>query len=273
MKMEAGGTKCGVLAAALAVLLPVAAAAGDQTVVEREGDAIVYRGAITQQGNALVEALLADEGIEWLRITSVGGEVNLGMDLGDLVRGHGLNVEVVDYCASSCANYVFPAGRRKLLPADSVVVWHGSAIQSGIGALANIDFAPMEAHLGRTLSDEEKLAAAEEMGLTAYFDGLTRRQAEFYAAIGVDERVTVFGQEIDNLPRLLGAVDDDLDPAALGKGHRRLHLLRGHPPDRPPALARRHRAAQGRAPRPGRRPHRGRPHRPGRCRARHGGQE
>ena len=197
MKMEAGGTKCGVLAAALAVLLPVAAAAGDQTVVEREGDAIVYRGAITQQGNALVEALLADEGIEWLRITSVGGEVNLGMDLGDLVRGRGLNVEVVDYCASSCANYVFPAGRRKLLPADSVVVWHGSAIQSGIGALANIDFAPMEAHLGRTLSDEEKAAAAEEMGLTAYFDGLTRRQAEFYAAIGVDERVTVFGQDLD----------------------------------------------------------------------------
>ena len=198
MKMEAGGTKRGVLAAALAALLPVAAAADDQTVVARDGDAIVYSGAITQQGNARVEALLAaGEGIEWLRITSVGGEVNLGMDLGDLVRGHGLDVEVVDYCASSCANYVFPAGRRKLLPPDSVVVWHGSAIQSGIGALANIDFAPMEAHLGRTLSDEEKAAAAEEMGLTAYFDGLTRRQAEFYAAIGVDERVTVFGQALD----------------------------------------------------------------------------
>lgn len=198
MKMEMGGTKCGLLAVALAVLFPVAATAKDQTVVERDGNAIVYRGEITQQANALVEALLAaGEGIEWLRINSVGGEVNLGMDLGDLVRGHGLDVKVVDYCASSCANYVFPAGRRKLLPADSVVVWHGSAIQAGIGALANIDFAPMEAHLGRTLSDEEKVAAAEEMGLTAYFDGLTRRQAEFYAAIGVDERVTVFGQDLD----------------------------------------------------------------------------
>jgi hypothetical protein len=198
MKMGMDGTKPGLLAAALAALLPLAAAAEDQTVVERDGDAIVYRGEITQQGNARVEALLAaGERIEWLRITSVGGEVNLGMDLGDLVRGHGLNVEVVDYCASSCANYVFPAGRRKLLRAASVVVWHGSAIQTGIGALSNIDFAPMEAHLGRTLSDEEKVAAAEEMGLTAYFDRLTRRQAEFYAAIGVDERVTVFGQALD----------------------------------------------------------------------------
>jgi len=183
--------------AALVLLLSGAARAEEATSVHREGDAIVYRGAIAAEANARVAALLAEgDGVEWLQITSVGGEVNLGMDLGELVRAHGLNVRVDDYCASSCANYVFPAGRRKLLPRDSVVVWHGSAIQAGMGDLSTIDFSPMEAHLGRALSDSEKAAAAEEMGLSAYFDGLARRQAAFYADLGVDERVTVFGQDL-----------------------------------------------------------------------------
>jgi hypothetical protein len=183
--------------AALALLFAGAAGADEGTSVHRDGDAIVYRGGIVAEANAQAARLLAeDEGIAWLHITSVGGEVDRGMDLGELVRDHGLNVKVVDYCASSCANYVFPAGQRKLLPADSVVVWHGSAIQAGLGDLSAIDFSAMEAHLGRSLSDSEKAAAAQEMGLTAYFEAIARRQADFYAALGIDERVTVFGQDI-----------------------------------------------------------------------------
>jgi len=187
-----------VLACLLAACCAHAASADEGTRVHREDDAIVYRGEILPEANAQVRELLAGAiGIEWLRITSVGGDVRLGMDLGELVREHGLNVKVVDYCASSCANYVFPAGRRKLLPADSAVVWHGSAIQAGLGDLSTIDFSAVEKQRGHALSDDEKAEVAEQMGLTAYFDGVKRRQEAFYAAIGVDPRVTVFGQDLD----------------------------------------------------------------------------
>src|SRR5690606_24746850 len=65
-----------------------------------------------------------------------------------------------------------------------------------LGDLSSIDFSALEAHRGRPLSDQEKAEAAEQMGLSAYFDGLRQRQAAFYAAIDVDPRLTVFGQDI-----------------------------------------------------------------------------
>lgn len=181
----------------LALLLCLAAApawAGDATVVERAGDAIVYRGHLDAQANARVAELLQDGGVRWLRITSGGGEVNLGMDLGELVRAHRLDVEVADYCASSCANYVFPAGVRKRLPAGSLVVWHGSAIQQGVDDPASLDFADAERQLGRALTGAERAAAFES--LRAYGQAARQRQAAFFAALGVDPRVTVFGQEV-----------------------------------------------------------------------------
>ena len=45
--------------------------------------------------------------IKWLAIKSVGGEVNLGLDLAEFINKNSLNVEVTEYCLSSCANYVF----------------------------------------------------------------------------------------------------------------------------------------------------------------------
>lgn len=182
----------------LAVLLAVAAAgpasaAGD-TVVRREGDAIVYRGVLDAEANGRVRDLLAAGGIRLLDIGSGGGDIELGMDLGELVRRHALDVRVDGYCASSCANYVFPAGRRKLLPADAVVIWHGSAIQADAGSASMIDFDEVAQVRGRPLDEAEK--AAMIAGFAAYGRAMRARQAAFYAELGVDERITVFGQDI-----------------------------------------------------------------------------
>ncbi|WP_345421066.1 hypothetical protein [Halioxenophilus aromaticivorans] len=46
-----------------------------------------------------------------------------------------LDVEIVNTCASSCANHVFPAGKRKILNSDAVLLWHGSSFQPDIDAL------------------------------------------------------------------------------------------------------------------------------------------
>jgi hypothetical protein len=42
------------------------------------------------------------------------------------VREHGLDIEVPRTCLSSCANYVFPAARHKLLGHPRAVGWHGN---------------------------------------------------------------------------------------------------------------------------------------------------
>lgn len=173
---------------------PALAEAEPATTVEREGEAIVYRGGIDADANARVRELLEEGGVRWLHITSSGGELGLGMDLGELVHGHGLDVRVLDYCASSCANYVFPAGRRKLLGAASAVIWHGSAIQADVGAAEAIDFDAVTELRGSPLTEAGKAAMIERFA--AYGRAMRERQAAFYAALGVDQRVTVFGQDV-----------------------------------------------------------------------------
>ena len=57
-----------------------------------------------------------------LKVTSSGGDITLGMELGEWVFRNGLDVEVVDHCFSSCANYVFTAGKAKYLNPDAVLM-------------------------------------------------------------------------------------------------------------------------------------------------------
>lgn len=139
------------------------------------GTEISYRGVLDEHGVESVRQLLAsDTEIETLAIASPGGELNLGMDLADLVVDHGLDVRVVGWgCASSCANYVFPAGRHKFVDSGAVVVWHGSALQKGLGGWWRV------------------LPA-----MRAYARKVKARQRLFYERIGVDARVTILGQEL-----------------------------------------------------------------------------
>lgn len=60
-----------------------------------------------------------------LAITSPGGEVNAGMDLGEIVFTHQLSVKIEDYCLSSCANYVFTTAPQHQISNWAVIGFHG----------------------------------------------------------------------------------------------------------------------------------------------------
>ena len=65
---------------------------------------LVYRGSLSSEANKRVFELY-DKAIvkpQLLRITSEGGDVNLGMDLGEWIFRNQLDVEIVDHCFSSC---------------------------------------------------------------------------------------------------------------------------------------------------------------------------
>lgn len=64
--------------------------------------------------------------IRVLVIDSEGGEVEAALRLAQLVRDHGWDVAVKNKCLSACANFVFPAGKRKIVLPNSWVGIHAT---------------------------------------------------------------------------------------------------------------------------------------------------
>jgi len=168
------------------------------TKVRLTADRIEYSGIITAEANAGVFELYesAQPRPTALWIESQGGSAGAGMQLGSWVFDNDLDVEVDTYCFSSCANYVFPAGRTKVLASRASLMWHGGVTQP-------ITLAELEAVLGDTLDHMDELeehALLEQRSreeLLQQLDhsrvDLVARETRFFQKIGVDQRITVLG--------------------------------------------------------------------------------
>lgn len=172
------------------------AAAGDAPAVEvrTRGSALLYIGSITPEGVARARALLeASPQVREVVVNSGGGDVVAGMDFGDMVHARGLDVRVSGgLCMSSCANYVFTAGRRKTIEPGSLVIWHGSMLQEGL--FEKFDPSALVHPKGRPLTWWERRLAVR--AVRRDFDRVLRRQNAFYAKLGVDGGITVIGQRM-----------------------------------------------------------------------------
>ena len=148
---------------------------------------------------------------------SGGGSWESALALGILIHRHGWNVEVVDLCASSCANFIFPAGRAKYLHSDAMLLFHGGPHQHDILAQAMaIDQAPAgnstpaEAKYperagmeGRLVIDDmgplrlqvwEFLSVTDKSSAVAVFTQLINVSDQFYEELGVNLLLPHFGQ-------------------------------------------------------------------------------
>lgn len=136
-------------------------------------DSIVYNGDLTVEGIEKAKKLYS-KNINNLILNSLGGEINLGMDLGEWVFDNKLNV-IVEYAAfSSAANYIFPAGQKKFLYKNSFIGWHGGASQTP-----------------QTLYD--KFFA--KFILKDYMIKAQKRELEFFKKINVNYKITTLGQQ------------------------------------------------------------------------------
>ena len=156
--------------------LTLAACLGAKPITVRLEDpaTLVYQGTLSAAANARVFELYeqATPKPRLLKMTSGGGDITLGMELGEWVFRNGLDVEVVDHCFSSCANYVFTAAKAKYLNPDAILMWHGGAYQQSL---------------------EEQIKPFGEQGQTALTSWRTREDA-FFKTIGVDQSITTYGQ-------------------------------------------------------------------------------
>ena len=138
------------------------------------GKTVVFQG--------LIYASVADEfvraveqhGANRVLIASGGGHVAPALHMAQVIHDRGMDVEVFGQCFSSCANYIFPAGKAKSITGLGLVGWHGN--MQHLLYLHRTGKAPL---VGVWLEEVTTLAA---------------REAEFYKTIGVDSFVTWFGK-------------------------------------------------------------------------------
>jgi hypothetical protein len=142
--------------------------------VERINDTILFTGQINPRSAAQFLQLLQQPGARRLVISSPGGNVAAALDMAEAIHAHQLDLDVPSACFSSCANYIFPAARRKTLGAPGVVGWHGD--------MAHVLYLQQA---GLAQWPPEVMREARE---------LARREAAFFRRIGVDGFVCWFGK-------------------------------------------------------------------------------
>ncbi|MDD9812518.1 MAG: hypothetical protein OXU71_12600 [Gammaproteobacteria bacterium] len=169
------------------------------------GGVASYTGEVNAAGFDALSALAESEAVQTLSVDSLGGEVFWGMKIGELVFARGWDVRVRGICFSSCANYLFPAGKRKIIAAGGIVGWHGSARQDAVlAARAGISEAEeflrkiVPAMLAGIADSGQPAPRRAEMlaGVSAEFGRhQTRRRMEeaFFARIGVAADSAVYG--------------------------------------------------------------------------------
>jgi len=63
---------------------------------------------------------------------SEGGDNFSALALGILIHRHKWDVEIVDYCLSACATFIFPAGNTIYLDRQSMLLFHGGPHQENL---------------------------------------------------------------------------------------------------------------------------------------------
>jgi len=158
-------------------------AAGD-----RPDGTVHYQGEISAEHNRQFFASLDGRPLQRLSITSSGGEVAAAIALGEWVFARSLDIEVPDHCLSSCANYVFPAGRRKLIRPGAIVAWHGNYRHLQETGLWRDEVAT---RMRRDGEDEQTATRQVETQV----DRLAGLEHGFFTRIGVDDRVCWIGKQ------------------------------------------------------------------------------
>jgi hypothetical protein len=179
--------------------------------VHVQGDTLYYIGNFSKASSAVFDAVVAGitrGQVTRLIISSGGGDTVEGRHVGRWVRDMGLVVEVDVICFSSCADYVFPAGRARVIRADAFVGWHGNERTFHVQAARD----------GRSLEDllaqyVPKDASPEQR--TAFFRDFVettkmtqKDEADFYAKLGLNDAFAVcaVGDNLEKRPDYAGQI-------------------------------------------------------------------
>lgn len=141
--------------------------------IDYKDDQLVIIGSIdpifVRRIKAAYQLAPRNQPITTFTITSYGGDVEASIDLGEFIFKHRLSVYIPELCLSSCANYLFTAGNKKIITNQTILGWHGGALQKNLRSVPNLT--------------EQQLF------------NLQKKETDFFQLIKVDQRICTLGQE------------------------------------------------------------------------------
>ncbi|MCU0922620.1 MAG: hypothetical protein MUF16_20245 [Burkholderiaceae bacterium] len=169
-------------------------ARAEPAIVRVQGDTFYYTGNMSKASSAAFDAAVSGVRrgqLTRLVISSGGGDTVEGRHVGRWVRDMALVVEVDVICFSSCADYVFPAGRARVIRADAFVGWHGNERQFDvIAARTGVSVAQQLAAVPPADVAPGPRAAFVQDALRSI--ALTHKdEAEFYASLQLNDAFAV----------------------------------------------------------------------------------
>jgi len=102
-------------------------------------DAVTIRGELSPQTFVQVRKWLKNSTMpgRTVIIDSTGGNGETAMAIGKLIHQYGWGVRVENRCYSSCAIFIFPAGKTKYLTKSAMLLFHGGPHQENLGKLVD----------------------------------------------------------------------------------------------------------------------------------------
>lgn len=170
----------------------------EEASITLQGTTVTFVGRINDHNVERLLDITSGKTVTELIISTGGGEVHAGMNMGEWVYDHQIDVVVEGMCMSSGANYVFTAGRRKTIKENSIVAWHGSLLQETsdeeirAAIIEGYEQLPEDAQTQIDLNDliEQSIRQTRD-----YLASNRAKQAQFFEKIGVDEYVCRVGNE------------------------------------------------------------------------------
>lgn len=155
-----------------------------------KGETAYFKGKITVTSKNRLFQMIAGKKITKLVLDCVGGDVNSAIEIGYWIFNNQINIQVDGNCLSSCANYLFPAGKNKYISPTGLLGWHGNIQHLQITGKYNhkYDINPNES----CKMNRQKTDKAADIAKT--INNLIKREQKFYKLIGVDEYVCYVGK-------------------------------------------------------------------------------
>lgn len=154
--------------------------------ISRASDEVSFNGFLTPDNTRRLLSELRKGETSLLRITSGGGYIASALDIAEEIMLRKINVEVSSLCASSCANYIFVAGKKKHILPGAVVMWHGGADQKDFREFRECKREVSSFSGAKRKVTDESISASR---LTA------ERERSLYTQLGVSSMLNRAGQE------------------------------------------------------------------------------
>ena len=98
------------------------------TFVPIDARSVAIVGLISSESvQQFLQLLSGPKEIKTVHLRSGGGDVVATMEIGREIRRRGIDIVVDGYCYSSCANYLFIAGRKKSVVGGGMLLLHGGS--------------------------------------------------------------------------------------------------------------------------------------------------